>query len=362
MLIQENIPLAPLTTLQIGGRARYFAAIHQEEELLEAIAFARRHSLAVYPIGGGSNLVVSDQGYDGLVLQMAIGSSLGIDSALHVRADAGLDWDTFVRRLCEQGISGMECLAGIPGLVGGSPIQNIGAYGQEVATALRNVRALDLRTMRFVDIPHAACGFGYRTSIFNSTHRGHYLITRVDFAFDPHAVPDLSYADLAGMRGTNPAPLDVYHAVRAIRDRKAMVIHPGVDDPNTRSAGSFFKNPVVPHATLDTIAERLSLPASAVPHWPAPDNQVKLPAAWLIEQAGFPRGFCLGPVGISTRHTLALTNRSGTATAADLFRLRDHLVDGVEARFGIRLEQEPVLLGHGADDSPNVGQNAPKAP
>ena len=340
MQIEQDHPLAPHTTLRIGGSARYFARILTEAELLEAIHFARTHSLPIYPLGGGSNLVIPDEGYPGLVLHMTLEDNAG-------RINAGTDWDAFVHETCRQGISGMECLAGIPGLIGGSPIQNIGAYGQEVATTIRNVHALDLHTLAFVDIPHTACGFSYRTSIFNSTQRNRYLITRVDFSFDPRATPNLSYADLAPLRGTNPTPLDVYHAVRTIRDRKAMVIHPGVANPDTRSAGSFFKNPVVPTETLTHVAQTLSIPAEKIPHWPATEGQTKLPAAWLIEQAGFPRGFALStdaPAAISTRHTLALTNRSGTATCADLLALRDHIIEGVRSRFHITLEQEPVFL------------------
>ncbi len=344
MRIEENIPLGPLTTLGIGGLARYFARISSEEELPEAILFARRHSVPMYPLGGGSNLLVPDQGYPGLILHMTTGCCLSVANGLLVSADAGLGWDAFVLKLCEQGISGMECLAGIPGLVGGSPIQNIGAYGQEVATCIESVHAFDLWAMEFVDLPHSRCGFGYRTSIFNSSARNRYLVTRVDLRFDPAARPNLGYADLAPLRGTDPTPLAVYHAVRAVRDRKAMVIHPGVDDPDTRSAGSFFKNPVVPRGTLDRIADGLGLAGSKIPNWPNGAEETKLAAAWLIEQAGFPKGYTLGPVGISTRHTLALTNRSGTATAADLLRLRDRVADGVESRFGVRLEQEPVML------------------
>ena len=340
MQIQENVPLAPYTTLRIGGPARYFARIHTEPDLLEAIRFARSKSLPIYPLGGGSNLVIPDEGYPGLVLHMTLEANNGPNNA-------GTDWNAFVLQTCEQGISGIECLAGIPGLIGGSPIQNIGAYGQEVATTISNVHALDLQTLEFVDIPHRACGFAYRTSIFNSTHRNRYLITRVDFTFDPAATPNLSYADLAPLRGTSPTPLGVYHAVRAIRDRKAMVIHPAIDNPDTRSAGSFFKNPVVPTQALTHIAQALGIAEEKIPHWAATPGHTKLPAAWLIEQAGFPKGFALSPdapAAISTRHTLALTNRSGTATCADLLALRDHIIAGVRTRFTITLEQEPVFL------------------
>lgn len=351
MQIHENIPLAPHTTLHIGGPARYFATITSEEDLLEALDYARTHSLPIFILGGGSNLVVSDSGFPGLILHLTLGNGFTTSESgkkTILQADAGLDWDTFVFQTCRQGISGIECLAGIPGLIGASPIQNIGAYGQEVAKTIQSVHALDLHTSRFVDLTHNACHFAYRNSIFNSTHRNRYILTRVDFAFDPNAQPDLAYADLAPLRGTDPSPLDVYHAVRAIRDRKAMVIHPGVDNPDTRSAGSFFKNPIVPAATVTHIAQALSIPADRIPNWPTPSGEVKLPAAWLIERAGFPKGFALSPgspVAISTRHTLALTNRTGTATCADLMQLRDAIITKIQTLFAITLEQEPVFLG-----------------
>ena len=345
--IQQNIPLAPFTTLRIGGPARFFAAVCSEEELLEALSFASTQGLRTFVLGGGSNLLIPDSGFDGLVLHLTLGSRIQtqtLDTGILFQVDAGVDWDAFVLASCTAGLSGVECLAGIPGLTGASPIQNIGAYGQEVASTLSAVRAFDLQQSSFVDLSTAQCQFSYRSSLFNGPARGRYILTRVDFLLDPAARPNLSYADLSALRGTDPTPVEVYHHVRAIRDRKGMVIHPGRPDPDTRSAGSFFKNPLVPASCLAHVAAAAGLEEDKVPHWPAPNGQIKLPAAWLIERAGFPKGFTLGPVAISTRHTLALTNRSGTATAADLLRLRDHVADGVEARFGVRLEQEPVLL------------------
>ena len=278
---------------------------------------------------------------------MALGNSVTQTADnTYMKVSAGHDWDAFVRIVCEEGLSGVECLAGIPGLVGASPIQNIGASGQEVATTISSLRALDLHSPRldehaFVELPAAQCQFAYRSSIFNSGERNRYIITRVDFAFDPAAKPNLSYADLAPLRGTDPTPLHVYHAVRAIRDRKGMVIHSNHPHPDTRSAGSFFKNPVVAASIFAAIAASSPNP---IPHWPTTSGEVKLAAAWLIEQAGFRKGFTLGPVGISSRHTLALVNRTGTATCADLLHLRDTIVAAVASRFGVTLEQEPVYL------------------
>ena len=346
MLIQENISLAPLTTFRIGGPARWFATVRTEDELLESLAFARSRSLRTAILGGGSNLLVSDAGFYGLILHLTLGSAITVTEhpGGHLyQVGAGVDWDAFVLRACQDGAGGVECLAGIPGLTGASPIQNIGAYGQEVAQTIASVRALDRETLSFVELPREACAFAYRTSLFNSTARDRYILTRVDFLLAPGARPNLSYADLAPLRERNPAALDVYHAVRAIRDGKGMLIDPERPRPDTRSAGSFFKNPIVPAETLDQIAATLA-PDTKFPHWPAPDGQIKLPAAWLIEQAGFPKGFTLGPVGISTRHTLALTNRSGEATCAELLALRDLIVRTVAERFGVTLHQEPVFL------------------
>ena len=333
------------TTLKIGGPARFFAHIASTDELLQAVQFARKNHLPMYVLGGGSNLVIPDEGYRGLVLHLTIATpAKAIADNLYLEAPAGEDWDALVLNVCRQGISGIECLAGIPGLVGGSPIQNIGAYGQEVSSRIAGVHVLDLQTLQFTEIRHADCRFAYRRSIFNSIFAGRYIVTQVDFHFDRNAIPDLTYADLAPLRGTSPTPLDVYHAVRAIRDRKGMVIHPGSHDPDTRSAGSFFKNPVVPLSALQRIAQNLGNPAEKVPNWPTSSGETKLPAAWLIEQAGFAKGFELGPVAISTRHTLALTNRSGGANCGDLFKLRDLIVQTIDERFAIQLEQEPVIL------------------
>jgi UDP-N-acetylmuramate dehydrogenase len=349
--IDQNIPLAPLTTLRIGGPARYFAQAIVESDLLEAMRFAQDHNLPLFPLGAGSNLLVADAGYPGLVLHLTLTPSIlrsDTPDAISFKVSAGTDWDVFVAHVCEQGISGVECLAGIPGLVGSSPIQNIGAYGQEVSQTIDQVRALDLQTSAFVDLSATQCQFAYRSSIFNSTFRGRYLITSVRFRFSPHARPTLNYADLqkhfAGQ--TAPTPSQIAAAVREIRAAKGMYLDPAHPSPDHRSAGSFFKNPVVPAEALTHIAQTLGLAEDKIPHWPmeAESPQVKLPAAWLIEQAGFPKGFTLGPVAISSRHTLALINRTGDATCADLLRLRDTIALEVSHRFHIDLEQEPVLL------------------
>ena len=341
--IQEQVPLAPYTTLGVGGPARFFARITDSAQLLEAIDFARARNLPLFTLGGGSNLLVTDEGFSGLVLHVRIQAPSFLSRGFfHVAAGTG--WESFVREVCELELSGIECLAGIPGLVGGSPIQNIGAYGQEVASTIDTVHALDLSTMKFVDLSKAACGFSYRTSIFNTTERNRYIVTAVTFRFDPHSEPNLSYGDLkrhfAGKRA--PTPMGVFEAVRAIRQAKGMLLVEG--DPDSRSAGSFFKNPIVSTARLTALARSASLDEDAIPHWPAGGESVKLAAAWIVERAGFPKGYALGAAGISSRHTLALINRGG-ATFADIARLRDTIQWKVQSRFGIVLEQEPVQLG-----------------
>ena len=337
--IQEQIRLAPHTTLQVGGPARFYAEINTEAELLEALAFTG----PIFVLGGGSNVLVPDSGFDGLVLHLTIAGPI-VDNGPLVEVPAGTEWDALVLNLCEQGRSGMECLAGIPGLVGGAPIQNIGAYGQEVAETIHSVRAYDRQSREFVVLPREACHFAYRSSLFNTTERNRYIVTSVIFALDPEAKPNLTYADLRNHFGpaATPTPMEVYGAVRQIRATKGMLLVEG--DPDCRSAGSYFKNPIVPPQALAPIASALGIQESSIPSYPAPAGNIKLPAAWLLDRAGFHKSFTLGEAGISSRHTLALINR-GHATYADITRLRALIVETVASRFGIPLEQEPVELG-----------------
>ncbi len=346
--MRENVPLAPLTTLQLGGPSRFFTTVQTETQLVEAVRFARERSLPLFTLGGGSNLLVSDAGFPGLVLQIAIDGPTETTETdaftRYLRAPAGLSWESFVDQACDQNLTGVECLAGIPGLTGGTPVQNVGAYGQEVSQTIGSVRALDLHTDRFVELSREACQFSYRRSLFNAIEPGRYLVTAVTFRFDLRARPRLIYADLLRHFGpdASPSPREIAGAVREIRRAKGMVLIPG--DPDCRSAGSFFKNPIVLAGMLDRVAQALSLPTDAVPHWPVGRDRVKLPAAWLLERAGFGKGFTLGPVGISSRHSLALITREGARTA-DLEALRDLIRSRVRDRFGIELEQEPVELG-----------------
>ena len=346
--VQEHVPLAPYTTLEVGGDARFFVEAESQTEVAEAVAFARERALPLFVLGGGSNLLVSDAGFDGVVLHIAV---RGIKEhrerdAVLVEAGAGENWNGVVLYAVERDYAGIECLAGIPGDVGGTPVQNVGAYGQEVSETILRVRAYDLEANSFVDLSAGECRFTYRRSLFNAEARGRYIITAVTYRLRPGGAPALRYADLQRhFQATQERPSlrEVYDAVRSIREQKGMLAGQGGADG--RSAGSFFKNPVVPVSLVDGLASALGIDAGQVPHWPAPDGQTKLAAAWLIEKAGFSKGFTLGHAGISSRHTLALVNR-GNATAGEILGLRDAIRERVQQLFGIRLEQEPVQLGH----------------
>jgi UDP-N-acetylmuramate dehydrogenase len=356
--IEENKPLAPLTTFGIGGPARWFVEATSEDEIVQATAWARERGLALFVLGGGSNLLVSDAGFEGLVLRVGL---LGIEAqadgpagdALRewvYRVAAGEDWNRFVQRAVKDNCAGVECLAGIPGTVGGTPVQNVGAYGQEVSSVIERVRAFDLEERAFKEFSNAECGFAYRKSRFNSTDRGRYIVTRVDYRLTLGGTPTLRYAELqramqsSTEEGTPPTLTDVAVVVRRVRQAKGMLLVEG--DVDCRSAGSFFKNPVVSEERFKAIAAACAKEPPSFPAGPGPENagRVKLPAAWLIEQAGIAKGYALGAAGVSSRHTLALINRGG-ASAAEVLALAGEINAAVEARFGIHLEMEPVMVG-----------------
>jgi len=354
MIPIENKPLAPFTTFGIGGPARWFFEATCEDEIVEAIAWAQERGIPLFVLGGGSNLLVSDAGFEGLVLRVGLrgiavsqpAENPEIPNHRTYQVAAGEDWDPFVERTVLDGCAGIECLAGIPGTVGGTPVQNVGAYGQEAASAIERVRAYDLTERAFVEFSAAECGFAYRRSRFNSVDKGRYIVTRVDYRLTPDGAPTLRYADMqrAFPEGVQPTLAEVAATVRRVRQTKGMLMVEG--DPDCRSAGSFFKNPVV---TEDQFKRITSGSPKEPPRFPAgagPENagRVKVPAAWLIEQSDFAKGYRLGAAGVSSRHTLALTNRGG-ATAAEVLTLARQIADAVELRFGIRLEMEPVMVG-----------------
>jgi UDP-N-acetylmuramate dehydrogenase len=346
--IEEQVPLAGYTTLGVGGPARWLVQVEDEAELLAAVRFARERGVPFFVLGGGSNLLVSDEGFPGVVIRFAGRGRIEMqrqNGTATVSADAGVEWDSLVLFALQKNLGGVECLAGIPGSVGGTPVQNVGAYGQEVSRTIARVCAVDLGAGKPVELTPAECGFQYRQSIFNTTKRGRYAITRVDYALAPDAAPHIEYRDLkAHFAGkAQPTLMETASAVRTIRASKGMLL--SSSDPDSRSAGSFFKNPIVPAELVAKVAAVKGCKAEDVPQFPAGAlGKTKLSAAWLIELAGFQRGFVMGNVGLSRKHVMAIVNRGG-ATAAEVVALRDAVVDAVRAKTEIALEQEPVLVG-----------------
>lgn len=329
--------LADHTTLRLGGPATAFTVAETEAQVAEAVSVADSRATPVLVLGGGSNLVVADDGFDGLVVRIA-NRGVRFEAAgdhVVVRAAAGEVWDDVVVAALHEGLAGLECLSGIPGLVGATPIQNVGAYGAEIADVVRCVRAFDRVGRAMTTLDPAACGFGYRTSALKGTNR--YVVLEVEiFLTRSNNSAAVRYAELATRLDIAlgaPAPVnDVRAAVLALRAGKGMLLDPA--DPDAVSAGSFFTNPVLDAADLPSDA----------PSWPAGDGRVKTSAAWLIERAGFRRGYEVGRVGLSTKHTLALVNRGG-ATTSELVALARLVRDGVRDAFGITLEVEPALVG-----------------
>jgi len=354
--LRENVSLAPYTTLQLGGPARYFVECASESEVRGALAHARERDLPVFVLGGGSNVVFSDGGFPGLVLRVAIGGIAfggggGGDGATpEISAGAGADWDTLVQGAVQRGWTGVECLSGIPGTVGGTPIQNVGAYGQEVSETLVQITCLDRTTLERRTFTAAECEFGYRDSRFKRRDRGRYVVLDVMLRLARDTAPRVRYPELrdtiarAGSLA-DAAPADAVRLVRqtvlALRRAKSMVLDPA--DPNARSAGSFFMNPVLTRPAFAELERRWQRGGgtSALPTFPAGDA-VKVPAAWLVERAGFPKGYRRGGAGVSARHALALVNLGGTS--AELLALAEEIQAGVEQRFGIRLECEPEVV------------------
>ena len=334
-ILREHIPLAPLTTMGLGGPARYLAECTSLDEMRDCLTWAEAEGLSVQVLGGGSNVLFADAGYSGVVLK--VGLSGVVFNGETVEVAAGEDWDGFVQCCVERGLAGVECLSGIPGSVGATPIQNVGAYGQEVKDTIAEVRALDRQTLAEIAFAPAECGFAYRQSRFKGADR--FIVTSVTYRLDDSGQPQIRYPELRRhVDDECPTLATVRDAVLALRRGKSMVIDP--QDPNSRSVGSFFLNPVIDAEAFDALKDRYP----NVPHFPAAAG-VKVPAAWLVEQAGFHKGLRRGDVGISERHALALVNRGGTTRA--VLALAGEIRDAVEQTFGIRLEREPVLVEGG---------------
>jgi UDP-N-acetylmuramate dehydrogenase len=348
------VSLAPHTTLGLGGAARFFVTARDEAAVAEALRVARAEQLELAILGGGSNIVISDDGFDGLVLAMAQrGIELSVQGATALlTAQAGEPWDEIVAMSVARDLAGLECLSGIPGLVGATPIQNVGAYGQEVADAITAVRVLDRNTLRVHELEPSSCGFRYRDSAFKR-EPGRFVVLAVSFALQVGGEPTLAYAELAQAlqaRGAAPSLASVREAVLQLRRAKSMLID--ADDENRRSVGSFFTNPVVSTGAADRLVQLLLREGIVareqdVPRFVAADGRVKLAAGWLIERSGLRKGLRRGSVGLSSCHALALVHHGG-GSSAELIAFAREVRDHVRMRFAVELTPEPVFLGFGS--------------
>jgi len=339
--IEEQVPLAALTTIRLGGAARYFVRVSSVAELQEALTWAQQQSLPIHILGGGSNTIFRDEGFGGLVIRIAIqGVSFGEEGRVEVAA--GEDWDPFVAQCVERGLAGVECLSGIPGLAGATPIQNVGAYGQEVSQTISLVEALNVATLQTQTFTPGECEFQYRWSRFKGAEAGKYVITRVVFQLRPGGEPALTYQQVKeAVASSSPTLSDVREAVLALRKKKSMVLDEA--DPHTCSCGSFFENLQLSSQELAKLEQRVRA-AGITQELPTfqETGVTRVPSAWLIEQAGFPKGFRRGGAGISINHNLALVNYGGTAQ--ELLALADEIVAAVQKKFGVKLKREPVVV------------------
>ncbi|MEM1176781.1 MAG: UDP-N-acetylmuramate dehydrogenase [Acidobacteriota bacterium] len=357
--VRRAVRLADHCTFEVGGEARFFARCRGDGAFREVLTWARGRDLPILVLGGGSNVLIADGGWPGVVVQSedaAIELIPDGDGHVLLRAGAAAPWGDVVSTAVDAGLAGIECLAGIPGSVGAAPIQNIGAYGQELAETLHRVRVLERRTGEVAELDAADCGFSYRWSRFKGEWRDRFVITQVELRLRRGAAGEVRYGELRRRLEDRdstsvPTPAEVRAQVLALRRSKSMVLDPA--DPNRRSAGSFFLNPVVSAARADAVAEAARRRGGTrdLPRFPvegADGDRVKLPAAWLIEEAGFHRGYGDGVAGLSSRHTLAIINRGG-ARARDLIRLAAEVRGVVAEVFSVALEPEPVFVGF--DDS-----------
>lgn len=326
--VEENILLAPLTTIKLGGQAKFFTRCSSAEELREALKWAKEKNIRWHVLSGGSNTIFLDYGFDGLVIKIELkGVEFGKDGK--VRIAAGEDWDPFVAECVRRNLAGAECLSGIPGLAGATPIQNVGAYGQEVSQVITKVKALDVDSLEEIEFQNSDCEFSYRWSWFKGQDVGKYIITAVEFQLTPGGKPNSSYKQVSEALSSHPTLENVRQAILDLRRKKSMVIDPA--DPNTHSCGSFFENILLEH-----VPDPTGMPTFTEA------GITRVPTAWLIEQAGFPKGFRKGGVGISANHNLALVNYGGTAE--ELLDLAEEIQVAVKKKFGIKLKREPVVV------------------
>jgi UDP-N-acetylmuramate dehydrogenase len=349
-VVTENARLADLTTLRVGGPAARLVTVTTTDDLVDAVREVDDADEPLLVLAGGSNLLISDEGFEGTVVRVATTGvqveSSDLCSGMSVRVAAGEPWDDVVRRAVAEGWVGVEALSGVPGSTGATPVQNVGAYGQEVAQTISAVRTWDRREERVRTFAVSECGFGYRTSLFKHDHRYVVLDVTYQLPFGERSAP-VGYADLAAALGVSlgerVALADAREAVLGLRRARGMVLDAA--DHDTWSAGSFFTNPILSSAAFARLTARTELAgAGAPPSYPS-ESGTKTSAAWLIERAGFTKGYGLpGPAALSRKHTLALTNR-GAASAGDLVVLARAIRDGVAERFGVTLDPEPRLVG-----------------
>jgi UDP-N-acetylmuramate dehydrogenase len=350
--VERDVPLAPLTTIGIGGPAKFFVRARDVDEVRAALTWATANHHAIFILGGGSNLLIADDGFDGLVLQVDLRGVVveSLDEYAMVRVAAGEPWDDFVAFAVANGWSGVECLSGIPGSAGATPIQNVGAYGQEVSETIVRVEALDRTTGLVTTFTNWDCRFGYRSSLFKNYERDRYVVVAVTFRLKVGGSATVRYPELRKHLDERGIPLDdlahVRDAVIAIRKRKGMVLD--ANDPDTRSDGSFFMNPILTPPEFDAFRQRAN--TQSAPSFPSNDGTVKLSAAWLIEHAGFTKGFTLGNVGLSSKHSLAVINRGG-GTAREVRALVTLIQAKVREEFGVEIHPEPNFIGNHASSS-----------
>ncbi|MCE1164871.1 MAG: UDP-N-acetylmuramate dehydrogenase [Bacteroidetes bacterium] len=340
--------LSDCTTIRLGGTAKHFAECGTEEEIIETLKYGRENNLGVFVLGGGSNVIFPDEGYEGIVLKINLkGISFDYDT---VTVRAGEDWDSFVKSTVDNGYTGLECLSGIPGTAGATPIQNVGAYGVEVGNHLIDVAAIDRDSLEKIVITAADCAFSYRNSRFKSFDKDKFIITEVRFKLAKNGGPVIKYPELANYIGTfldlNSLKgidkiLAVRDAVIKIRRRKSMIYDE--NDTDSHSCGSFFTNPVINKHNFDEFMSICTKKDLKPPYF-SEKNNFKVSAAWLIENSGFNKGFNMNGAGISGKHTLAIVNRGGTTN--DVIALSNHIKSTVLENFGILLEMEPILAAY----------------
>jgi UDP-N-acetylmuramate dehydrogenase len=346
--VEHYVPLAPRCTLGVGGAARFFVRAQDERSLVEALEWADRGGVFVRVLGSGSNIVIADEGLDGLVIRIGLRGRKTreeSDTDVELTAAAGEPWDDLVAYAVGRGFAGLECLSGIPGLVGAAPIQNVGAYGQDVSETVSRVRVYDRISRDITTLSPDDCGFAYRDSIFKSVAPDRYVVLDVTFRLKRGGAPAVRYPELAKRLESDglsaPTLDDVRRTVMALRAAKSMVLE--ASDENRRSCGSFFLNPIVVADEIPRIERRVGVQAQ-MPRFEQPDGQVKLSAAWLIERAGFAKGQRRGAVGLSTRHALAVVCHDNAKSHAVISFARE-IRDRVRDRFGVTLSPEPVLWG-----------------